>query len=132
MILHDRVERFGKYGIIGIASNAFCFGVFLGLLWLDISPVLASGMVYILGLSISYVANRKWSFRSTGTHAHDLPRFLVSYGIGLVFSMSCIWVLIHWLHPAFAQVITIFATAVVIFICLSIFKFGQGATHHAD
>lgn len=126
------MARFGRYGLIGIASNAFCYGVFLLLLWLAVPPVAASGMVYLLGLSISYLANRKWSFRSEGTHGQDLPRFLAAYGIGLVFSMSFIWVLIHWMHPAIAQILTTIATAVVIYTCLAVFKFGQGNRPHAE
>ena len=132
MTLQAQISRFGRYGIIGIASNVFCFSVFLALIGTGLSPVLASGMVYLLGLSISYVANRKWSFRSDGTHTQDLPRFLLSYGIGLLFSMACIWVLLTWLHPATAQIVTICATAVVIYFCLSVFKFGQGVGTHAD
>ncbi|MFG5384828.1 GtrA family protein [Yoonia sp. R2-816] len=132
MVAQEQVARFGRYGVVGIASNLFCFLVFLGLIAIDIWPVLASGMVYILGLTISYIANRSWSFRSTSDHRQDLPRFLVSYGIGLVFSMASMWVLIMWLHPAVAQIITTVLAAIVIYSCLTVFKFGQGTKHYAD
>ena len=132
MVVRDQLARFGRYGAVGIGSNLFCFLVFLGLIAVDVSPVLASGTVYILGLTISYLVNRSWSFRSTGDHRQDLPRFLISYGIGLIFSMTCIWVLIMWLHPATAQIITTILAAIIIYSCLTLFKFGQETKQYAD
>ena len=132
MVAQGHAARFGRYGIVGIASNLFCFLVFLGLIAMNVRPVLASGMVYILGLTISYIANRSWSFRSTSGHRQDLPRFLISYGIGLVFSMASMWVLIMGMHPAIAQIITTLLAAVVIYSCLTLFKFGQVGKTYAD
>ncbi|EKE44163.1 GtrA family protein [Oceaniovalibus guishaninsula JLT2003] len=123
--------RIGRYGIVGIGSNLFCYAVFLGLIAASVPAVPASGGVYILGLTISYLLNRSWSFRSRGSHASDLPRFLLAYGIGLVFSLVSMWVLIRWMHPAFAQIVTTLAAALVIYTSLTILKFG-GSPHHAD
>lgn len=116
--------KLGKYGIIGILSNAFLYLVFLLLLWIDISPVLASGICYVFGVTISYVFNRKWTFQSERSHIKDVISFLSAYGIGLLVTLLSMYLMTYWIAPELAQIIVIGITAVTIYIALHIFKFG--------
>lgn len=119
--------RFARYGMVGLSVNLGAYAVFLSLLYWGISAVIASGLTYVMAVTASYVANRRWSFASTASHRSDMPRYLLAYGIGLTTAMSSMYILTFWIPPAIAQVLVIGITAVVIFICLEALKFGRGA-----
>ncbi len=115
-----------RYGLVGVASNLAVYSVFVALIWSAVPPVWAAAICYALGLSISYLVNRRWSFESTVSHRSDLLRFLLAYGAGLIATLVFISVLTLFLRPEIAQVINIGLTAVMIYIGLRVLRFGQG------
>lgn len=115
-----------RYGLVGVGSNLVVYGVFLALIWGEISPVCAAAICYALGLAISYFLNRRWSFESTAGHRSDAWRFLLAYSIGLVATLVFIFTLTFLLRPEIAQVLNIGLTAMVIYIALRLLRFGQG------
>lgn len=117
--------KLSKYGIIGVLSNAFLYLIFLLLLWVDIAPVLASGLCYVFGVTISYIFNRKWTFQSERSHMKDMISFLSAYGVGLIVTLISMYLLTMWIVPEIAQIIVIGITAVTIYVALHIFKFGD-------
>ena len=64
------MQRFSRYAIVGVGSNLTLYVLFLGLVWIGLAPVLVSGLCYVLGVLISYLLNRFWTFSS-----QSLPRF---------------------------------------------------------
>ena len=75
---------------------------------------------------MSYVLNRKWTFGSSGGHKRDVPKFVIAYSIGLVSTLGTISQLLRWLPAELAQIVNIGLTAVVIYICLRLLRFGMG------
>ncbi|MEW9920367.1 GtrA family protein [Marimonas sp. MJW-29] len=118
-------KSFYRYGLVGILSNLVVYAVFVSLIRGAMSPVQAAAICYGLGLTISYFANRRWSFESTASHRSDLLRFLLAYGVGLVATLIFISVLTLFLRPEIAQVINIGLTAVVIYVGLRVLRFGH-------
>ena len=98
--------------------------MYLILVWLEILPQLALALVYSLGVSISFVWNRRWTFESTAGHRSDLVKFLLAYGIGLLGSVCALSVLLIWFSPEVAQLFNIGATALMIYSLLRVFRFG--------
>ena len=123
-------KSFLRYGIVGLGTNGTLYLLFVALIWVGLAPALTAGLTYVLGVTLSYVLNRYWSFESTASHGRDLPRFLVSYGIGFVATMGFIVVLTRWLRPEIAQVLNIGLTALVIYTSLRLTGFGQSETRH--
>ncbi|MFK7751210.1 MAG: GtrA family protein [Sedimentitalea sp.] len=117
-------QRFGRYAIIGVASNLSLYLLFLALVWVGIGAVVASGICYVLGVAISYIGNRFWTFNSQKGHSHDLPRFLAAYGVGLLVTLVCMTLLVGPLGPAVAQLVTIVICALSIFSMLRLLRFG--------
>lgn len=113
-----------RYGIIGIATNVFLYGVFLALFHIGIGAIYAAGICYGLGVTLSYALNRKWTFSSNRKHRQDIPRFLIAYGAGLVFSMGFIALMIRFIPAEVAQILNVLTTAAFIYLCLRILKFG--------
>lgn len=124
-------KRFSRYGMIGVVNNLVLYGLFVVLIAMSVSPVVAAGICYGLGVAASYLLNRIWTFDSANSHARDLPRFLMAYGVGLVSTMVAIRVLTIWIPPELAQVFNILLTAVVIYAMLRILRFGTNGNDHA-
>ena len=88
-------------------------------------PVVASGLCYVAGVSLSYLVNRRWTFASRTSHSRDLPRFVASYGVGLLVTFLSMTILIRVLSPALAQLLTIGITAMSIYLSLRLLRFGE-------
>ncbi len=122
----SRLPRsFLRYVVVGLGTNGSLYLLFVALVWAGLPPVLTAGLTYVLGVTLSYVLNRAWSFQSTASHGRDLPRFLISYGIGFVATMGFIALLTKWLRPEVAQIFNIGLTAVVIYLSLRFMGFGR-------
>jgi len=120
-----RRKRFFRYGIVGLLANVMGYGMFLLLLFMGTSPVLATGITFVVMVSVGYVANRRWTFRSREAHARDLTRYLAAYSAGLMVAMGAMYVLAGFMPPALAQVGVIGLSAIVIFFSLEFLRFGQ-------
>lgn len=129
--LLPELRRFSRYGIVGLGTNLSLYLLFLLLLRLAVSPVAAAGICYVLGVAASYLLNRRWTFASTDTHLRDLAKFLCAYGLGLASTMLTISLLLRILPPAWAQLLNIAITAVVIYGCLRMLRFGSERPEHA-
>jgi putative flippase GtrA len=127
----SEARRFSRYGIVGLATNLSLYLVFVLLLRLGVSPLMSVGLCYGLGVVMSYLLNRRWTFASNDRHGRDLPKFLLAYGVGLVSTLLTISLLLRWLPAELAQIVNIGITAVVIYICLRLLRFGMGTSGHA-
>lgn len=125
-------QSFLRYTGVGIVSNGLLYVLFVGLIWIGLTPAATAALCYVLGLTLSYFMNRRWSFKSASGHHQDLPRFLMSYGIGFVATMVFIIVLTRWMRPEIAQIVNIGLTAMVIYLCLRLTGFGKQGDAHAD
>lgn len=124
-------RRFSRYGIVGLATNLSLYLVFLLLLGLGVSPVMSAGLCYALGVAMSYLLNRRWTFGSNDSHGRDLPKFLLAYGVGFASTLLTISLLLFWLPAELAQILNIGITAVVIYTCLRLLRFGERKSGHA-
>ena len=114
-----------RYSVVGVASNLAVYIVFVVFIWLGLSAIWAAGLCYGIGLTISYVFNRRWSFESTATHRADLMKFCFAYGVGLLATLAFITLLTMFLRPEIAQILNVGMTAIVIYLCLKLTRFGK-------
>lgn len=114
-----------RYAITGIVTNGMLYLLFVALIRLGLPPVSTAALCYALGLTLSYALNRRWSFKSQASHRRDLPRFLFSYGVGFLATMVFITVLMRWMSAEIAQFLNIGLTAVTIYLCLRLTRFGH-------
>ncbi len=121
---HPEAVRAGRYITVGLVTNVTLYLLFLGLVILGLPPVGVSAACYLLGVALSYLLNRRWSFRSAAGHRHDLPRFLAAYGAGLAVTVLAMSLLAGPLGPALAQLLTIAIAALTIYSALRLLGFG--------
>jgi putative flippase GtrA len=115
--------KFGRYSMVGVATNLAGYTLFLVLIWQGVSAVLASALCYFFGVTASYFLNRRLTFRSNRSHAGALPRFVAAYGVGLLVTILAMALLVPYLGPMVAQLVTIFLAAVSIYGTLLLTKF---------
>ena len=123
--------RFVRYGLVGVLINLLGYGLFLGLHYAGMPPVMAASLCYVAGVAMSYMLNRSWTFASSDSHLRDLPKFLLAYGIGLASTLLTIALLTLWLPPELAQILNIALTALVIYASLRLLRFGRQGGEHA-
>ncbi|MEX0299180.1 MAG: GtrA family protein [Kordiimonas sp.] len=121
-----------RYGVVGLFTNGTIYLIFLGLIWSGLHPVLASGLCYGMGVIFSYILNRRWTFNSQSHHKHDAPRFVLAYALGLIITLVSMTALIKFVAPELAQLATALITAIAIYSCLRIFRFGESALPKED
>ncbi len=113
-----------RFGIVGVASNLALYLVFLLLLTLVVEPLWAAAACYLMGIAVSYLLNRSWSFKSRDQHGKDLPKFLLAQGVGVCSTIFVLKSLLTWLRPEIAQLINIAITAVINYGVLLLLGFG--------
>jgi putative flippase GtrA len=121
-----------RYATIGMVTNGLIYLLFVLLIRAGLRPETTAGLCYTLGISFSYVLNRRWSFRSQASHRRDLPRFLFSYGVGFMATMIFISILTRWMPAEIAQLLNIGLTAITIYLCLHLTRFGYGRSPDAN
>lgn len=111
-------SQFWRYAIVGLASNALLYGLYLALTALGLAPVAAMSLMYALGVLQTFVFNRRWSFASRAAMPRAFARYLMAYAFGYVFNLLVLGLMHHyagWPHQ-WVQGFAILATAVLLFL----------------
>lgn len=77
------VIRLLRYTMVGIVSNGVLYLGYIGLTALNALPEVASAVLFVVGVSATYIINRGWSFKSSEAHGWAAPRYAATYLIGL-------------------------------------------------
>lgn len=123
--LPDGFAQMLRYTIAGLTTNTVNYLTFLLLLWMQVPPVRAAVLCYALGVILSYLAQRYWTFKSQSSHGRDVPRFIAAYAVGLAVTVVSMILLLRVVSPAWAELFTIGITALAIYGCLLAFGFGR-------
>lgn len=126
---YSNIVRFLKYASVGVVTNATAYCVFLAIIWSGGHPVYASAFSYIFALLMSYIANRKWTFKSKASQVDDIIRFSIAYGVGFIYATTLMYFIHQLMRPELAQIINIITSAVIIYSMLIIIRFGKGKPH---
>ncbi|KAA6187860.1 GtrA family protein [Thiohalocapsa marina] len=70
-----------RFGIVGLTSNFVLYLLYLLVVWLGTDPKLAVTLLYILGLSMTFIFNKRWSFSHRGNWRGAAVRYFSLYGI---------------------------------------------------
>lgn len=102
-----------RFGAVGLASNLMLYVLFLFLTYLGFDTKWVVTIIYALGLSITFVFNKRWSFSHRGDLTSSMGRYLFLYGCLYLANMFVVLLLVDVLHfsPAIVQ-----ACVVLIFI----------------
>lgn len=93
--------QLAKFGLVGLASNALLYLIYLALTAVDIEPKLAMSVVYVVGVMQTYFANRCWTFDGTRSREGTAIRYGLTYVSGYAVNWLALWILVDrlgWAH----------------------------------
>jgi putative flippase GtrA len=83
-----------RFALVGLAQNSAGYLLYLLLTWLGMDPKLAVAVCYPLGVLLSYLGNKKFTFKHAGGNAGAFFRFVLSYVGGYVFNLAGLYLLV--------------------------------------
>lgn len=110
--------QFIRYVVVGLASNAVIYLVYILLTRLGMGPKLAMSLLYGIGVLQTFVFNRKWSFKFRGAVKPALVRYFVSYAVGYVVNFLALMLLVDLagMDHQIIQGLMIFVVAALLFV----------------
>jgi len=107
------LAQIARFTVVGIAATASHYVVLIALVELArMGPVLATTIGYAIGTTVSYVLNRRFTFKSDAPVASSFLKFATLYAIGAVLNGAILGYLVaQGLWYIAAQVI---ATGIVL------------------
>lgn len=115
-----------KYAIVGGVSNGLLYLLYIGFTYLvTLQPVVASSLVFFIGIGVTYLGNAFWAFDRKKTHAHTMPRYIACYFFGYLVQIGTLAALTELLGlpHLFAQLVGMGGAAVTIFLLLNFWVF---------
>jgi len=108
------LPQFLRYGTAGAVGTALQYAILVSLVQLTRTPAVAASTAgAVAGALVNYVLNHRWTFASTRTHDHALPRFaaVALAGIALNAIVMLTMLKLFGVHYLLAQAV---ATGVVV------------------
>ena len=83
-----------RYATVGLISNIVGYIIYIGLTFVNLEPKLAMTLTYGVGVLQTFLFNRRWSFRFTGTVAPALVRYIAAYASGYFINLLALMLLV--------------------------------------
>jgi len=71
-----------RFAVVGLASNAVLYLVYLGMTAVALGPKLAMSLVYAIGVTQTFLFNKRWTFNHAGRHDTAFIRYVTVYAGG--------------------------------------------------
>lgn len=100
-----------RFGIVGVVHNLLGYLVYLLVTWLGADPKIAVAILYPLGTTVSYLANRRWTFNDKEEVGRSMTRYAAMHLFGYCLNLAIIAVGVdvlafpHQLVQLFAMVL---------------------------
>ena len=110
--------QFLRYAIVGLASNAFSYSLYLLLTYAGLGHKIAMSLLYLAGVFQTFYFNRGWTFRHDGRVSITFLRYIIAYGFGYCLNLSALLLFVdrwHWPHQL-VQGAMILMLAVMLFL----------------
>ena len=116
-----------RYGLVGAVSNAVIFVVYLLITFLGVEPKTAMTLVYIVGASIGFIGNRKWTFAHRGNSTSAALRYVLAHLFGYLLNFLILFTFVDRLGYAhqWVQAVAIIIVAGFLFIVFKYFVFRE-------
>lgn len=118
-----------RYGLVGAASNAAIYCIYLLMTAFGAAPKTAMTIVYLIGGSIGFIGNRKWTFSHRGGTSGAALRYVLAHLSGYLLNYLILFILVDHLgypHQA-VQAAAILIVAGFLFIIFKYFVFRENS-----
>lgn len=116
-----------RYGLIGAASNAAIYFIYLLITYLGMEAKQAMTLVYIVGAFIGFVGNRKWTFAHRGDTSSAALRYVLAHLGGYLVNLLILYTFVDRLGYAhqWVQAAAIIVVAGFLFVIFKYFVFSK-------
>ena len=116
-----------RYGIVGVVSNLAIYLVYLLIAYLGVEPKKAMTLVYIIGASIGFIGNRKWTFAHRGDPSRAALRYILAHLFGYLLNFLILLIFVDHLGYAhqWVQAVAILVVAGYLFLASKYFVFSM-------
>lgn len=121
------ISQFTRYAVVGLAANLLLYLLYLLATWLGMGPKTAMTILYVLGVLLTFLFNRNWSFGHDGKVPAALIRYFATYLSGYVINLAVLYLLvdIRGLPHQLVQGAMIFSLAFYLFILQKFWVFRE-------
>lgn len=114
-----------RFGVIGLLQNGIGYGLYLILTLAGLPPKPTMTVLYLVGATASFLANRRFTFGHTGKLTHAGIRFVLAHLGGYLINLLLLWWLVDQNgHPhQWVQAGAIFIVAAYLFVSFRFFVF---------
>lgn len=121
------LQKIIRFIMVGLFSNSIGYGVYLLITWLGVPYKIAMTLLYCVGVTMSYIGNRKFTFASTQQVRLTLIKFIVAYAIGYALQYTILHILVveFLIFHAYAQLCGSIVVAIYLFNMLRFFVFKE-------
>ncbi|MCK7578226.1 MAG: GtrA family protein [Chromatiales bacterium] len=125
--------QFSRYALVGIASNALGYLLYLLLTYFGIGHKSAMTLLYAIGMAQTFHFNRRWSFGHKGDLTGAFARYVIVYGLGYLLNFLLLWIGVDQMHLPHqgVQAVAIVAVAVSLFLMHRYWVFASTAVRRA-
>lgn len=81
-----------KYIVVGVLTNGLGYAAYLLLTSLGGEPKTVMTVLYIVGISINFYLNRRWTFRAEGSARKGFLKFLAILFVGYL--LNLLWLIL--------------------------------------
>ncbi len=97
MKINKSIIQLFKYGIVGVSNTLLtAIVIWIMLKKLNTSDYVANITGYIVGLTNSFIWNRKWTFESKSNVSSTIIKFIVIFAISYLFQLGALYLLLHY------------------------------------
>lgn len=123
-----------RYGIVGVASNAVGYLLYLAITAAGLEHKLAMTLLYAVGVAQTFIFNKRWSFRHAGAHATAFVRYCIAYASGYFVNLAALFILVDRLgYPhQLVQGVMILALAAMLFMLQKFWVFRSTSSQPAN
>lgn len=90
--MRSTIGQLLRYGIVGGIINGSAFLVYLAITAAGIDPKLVMTLLYATGFALSFIFNRRWTFRQRAEAPGAVVRYTATYAIVYVFNLGALYV----------------------------------------
>lgn len=118
-----------SYALIGVLTNVLGYAIYLFLTHLWGAPKITMTALYVVGASVGFFANRRYTFRHDGSIGVAGVRYLLLQTAGYLLNLAVLLVFVDWLGVAhqIIQAIAIIVVAIFLFVMSRVFVFSQSS-----
>lgn len=123
--LSSTLRQLFRFGVIGLLQNGIGYGLYLILTLAGLPPKPTMTVLYLVGATASFLANRRFTFGHTGKLTHAGIRFVLAHLGGYLINLLLLWWLVdkNGYPHQWVQAGAIFIVAAYLFVSFRFFVF---------